>query len=537
MTDAVVVGAGPNGLVAANVLADAGWTVAVIEASDAPGGAVRSAEVTAPGFCNDLFSAFYPLAVASPIVAGLELEKWGLRWVHAPLVVTHPLRDGRVVTLSREPEVTAASLDAFAPGDGEAWLRLVARFRDLREDLVGALFRPFPPVAPAVRLLRTLGTAEALRFARFATMPLRRWSEETFNGVGAGALLAGNALHTDLGPDSAGAAVFGWLLCMLGQTDGFPVPVGGAQAFTDALVARLTEKGGRVVCRQPVREVVVRDGRAVAVRTPDGTEYVASRAVLAAVDAPQLFGAMLAPEHLPARLLDDLRRFQWDNGTVKVDWALGEPVPWADDRSSMAGTVHLGGDLDALTRYTSQLAVGAVPDEPYIVFGQMTTADPSRSPAGTEAAWGYTHVPQRVRYDAGGAGITGTWDEREVQAVVERLEAQVERFAPGFRDRILGRYVNGPLGLEQADRNLFRGALNGGTAGIHQQLIWRPVAGLGRAETPVDRLYLASASAHPGGGVHGGPGAIAARTALRDAGVLGPVRRGIRHAAHRAVYR
>ncbi|HET7312625.1 MAG TPA: NAD(P)/FAD-dependent oxidoreductase [Mycobacteriales bacterium] len=537
MTDAVVVGAGPNGLVAANILVDAGWSVVVLEAGDRPGGAVRSAEVTAPGFVNDLFSAFYPLAAASSEIAALDLAQWGLSWAHAPLVVAHPLRDGRVVTLSREIEVTAASLDAFAPGDGDAWRAIVAQFERIRDDLVVALFRPFPPVAPAVRLLRTLGTADALRFARFATMPLRRWSEENFNGAGATALLAGNALHTDLGPDSSGAAIFGWLLCMLGQTGGYPVPVGGAQALTDALVSRLLARGGRLECDRPVDEVIVRSGRAVGVRSTDGTEYVADRAVLAAVDAPQLFGAMVAPEHLPARMLDDLRRFQWDNGTVKVDWALSGPVPWADDRSALAGTVHLGGDADALTRYTSQLAVGAVPDEPYIVFGQMTTSDPTRSPAGTEAAWGYTHVPQTVRYDAGGSGITGRWDEREVQAVVDRLEAQVERFAPGFRNRIVGRFVNGPLGLQQADRNLFRGALNGGSAAIHQQLVWRPVPGLGRSETPVDRLYLASASAHPGGGVHGGPGGIAARTALRNAGLLGPARRGIVRGAHRAIYR
>src|SRR4051794_99026 len=283
MTDAVVVGAGPNGLVAANVLADAGWSVVVVEGADQPGGAVRSAEVTAPGFCNDLFSAFYPLAAASPFMGALDLGRWGLRWAHAPLVVTHPVGDGRVVTLSRDIDVTAASLDAFAPGDGAAWRGLVAQFEQIRDDLLAALFRPFPPLAPALRLLRELGVGDALRFARFATMPLRRWSEETFNGVGAASLLAGNALHTDLGPDSAGAAVFGWLLCMLGQTDGFPVPVGGAQALTDALVTRLHAIGGKVVCGQAAREVVVRGGRAVAVRTVDGTEYAAQRAVLAAV--------------------------------------------------------------------------------------------------------------------------------------------------------------------------------------------------------------------------------------------------------------
>ena len=537
MTDAIVIGAGPNGLVSANVLADAGWSVTVLEAADTPGGAVKSAEVTAPGFVTDLYSAFYPLAMASRPIASLHLAEFGLQWAHAPLVVTHPTDDGRAVTLSRDLDTTAASLDSYAPGDGDSYRALVAQFERIREPLLDALFRAFPPVAPGVRLLRALGTAEALRFARFATMPLRRWSEEVFNGRGAAALLAGNALHTDLGPDSAGAAVFGWLLVMLGQTYGFPVPVGGAGALTDALVARLRSRGGRLECGRPVHEVVVREGRAVGVRTADGADLVATRAVLAAVDAPQLFGALVAPEHLPGRLLDDLRRFQWDNATLKVDWALSGPVPWADGVSGGAGTVHLGGDLSGLTRYTSQLAVGAVPDRPYIVFGQMTTTDPTRSPAGTESAWGYTHVPQVVRADAGDDGITGKWDDREVAAAVERLEAQVERYAPGFRDLVVARHVAGPLDLEAANRSLFRGALNGGTAAIHQQLIWRPVTGLGRPETPVRGLYLASMSAHPGGGVHGGPGTIAARTALRDAGVIGPLRRAATRAAHRAVYR
>jgi phytoene dehydrogenase-like protein len=233
---------------------------------------------------------------------------------------------------------------------------------------------------------------------------------------------------------------------------------------------------------------------------------------------------------------DDLLRFQWDNATLKVDWALSTPVPWQDPECGLAGTVHLGGPVDELTHYTNALAVGAVPARPYIVFGQMTASDATRSPAGTESAWGYTHVPQRVRADAGGDGITGRWDDREVQAMVDRMEAEVERHAPGFRSRIVGRHVFGPLGLQAANPNLVRGALNGGTAAIHQQLVFRPVPGLGRAEMPVRGLYLASASAHPGGGVHGAPGAIAAKTALRDAGLTGPLRRAATRAGFRAVY-
>ena len=536
MTDAVVIGAGPNGLVAANFLADAGWSVLVLEAADVPGGAVRSAEVTAPGYVNDLFSAFYPLAVASPFIAGLQLDRWGLRWTQAPTVVAHPTDDGRSALLHRDPAATAAVLDGYAPGDGEAWLRLVDRFTTIREPLIDALFRPFPPVAPGVRLLRELGSAEALRFARFAVQPLRRWADESFQGVGAASLMAGNALHTDLGPESAGSAAFGWLLAMLAQTVGFPVPVGGAGQLTEALVARLRARGGELVCGAPVERVVVRDGRAVGVRTVSGDGHPAAKAVMAAIDAPALLTALVGEEHLPPRMREDLRRFQWDNATLKVDWALSAPIPWKDPECGLAGTVHLGGPVDALGDYASALATGTVPARPYVVLGQMTTADASRSPAGTEAAWGYTHLPQRVRGDAGGDGLTGRWDDREVQAVVDRIEAEVERHAPGFRDRVVARHVLGPLGLQAADRSLIRGALNGGTAAIHQQLIWRPVPGLGRPELPVQRLYLASASAHPGGGVHGGPGGIAARVALRDAGVLGPLRRTAIRAAFRRVY-
>jgi phytoene dehydrogenase-like protein len=525
--DAVVIGAGPNGLVAANRLADAGWSVVVVEAADRPGGAVKTADVTAPGFHNDLFSAFYPMAAVSPVIKALELEQYGLRWSHAPTVVAHPTGDGRVATLSRDRAITAASLDRYHPGDGDAWIGMLSEFERIRDPLIDVLFRPFVSTVAAARLARVLGAGGLLRFARFVTLPLRRWSEEEFGGAGAGALAAGNALHSDLGPESAGSAVFGWLLCMIGQVEGFPVPVGGAGALSDAMVARARSKGVDIVCGSAVTEVIVRQQHAAGVRTEDGAEIAADRAVIAAVDAPQLFGSLVAAQHLPTRFLQDLQRFQWDNATLKVDWALDAPIPWSLDDCVGAGTLHLGGDLDALSRYSSQLAVGEVPAEPYAVVGQMTTSDPTRSPPGTESAWAYTHLPQRVRGDAGPDGVTGCWDEREVEIVVGRLEQQMERHAPGFASRVVGRHVLGPWDLQRADRNLWHGAVNGGSAAIHQQLFFRPTPGLGRPETPVRGLYLGSASAHPGGAVHGGCGANAATTALRDSGVLGPLRAGV----------
>jgi len=520
MTDAVVIGSGPNGLVAAILLADAGWDVLLLEAQSEPGGAVRSAEVTVPGFVSDLYSAFYPLGMASPVMSRLGLDQHGLRWTHAPKVLAHPLPDGRAAVLSRDLDLTAANLDSFHPGDGDAWRRLYAEWDRLREPLLAALFTPFPPVRAGVRLTRTLGLSGALRFARFGTLSVRRLAQENFAGEAPGLLLAGNAIHTDLAPESAASGIFGWLLAMLGQTVGFPVPVGGAGQLTAALVSRLQAAGARLECNARVERVLVRDGRAVGVRTTDGREYTARRAVLADVDAPSLYRHLVGREHLPALLLADLERFQWDNATVKVDWALSRPIPWTAEGARGAGTVHVGGELDNLSRYCHALDLQLIPAQPFVILGQMTTADPTRSPAGTESAWGYTHVPWRVRGDVGGE-LSGDWSAAvERERFLDRLESQVESFAPGFRDCLLARHVQFPGEMEAHDGNLVGGAINGGTAGLHQQLIFRPVPGLGRPETPVTGLYLASSSAHPGGGVHGGCGANAARAALH-AGVGG----------------
>ncbi|MFI5992271.1 phytoene desaturase family protein [Streptomyces sp. NPDC051362] len=514
MLDAVVVGAGPNGLVAANLLADAGWSVEVLEAQSRPGGAVRSDRGVHPDYVSDMFSAFYPLAAASPVIRDMHLHAEGLRWAHAPSALAHPLPDGRCAVLERSTEATAKGLDAFAEGDGAAWTRMCGTWDRISTQLLDALFTPFPPLRAGAGLARRLRGPAGLPLVRSLALPARRLGEEEFRGEAGRLLLAGNALHADLAPEAAGSGGFGWLLCMLGQQYGFPVPVGGAGSLSAALVRRLERRGGIVRCGRPVREIVVRGGRAVGVRTESGEAIPVGRAVLADVSAPDLYGGLVDERHLPRRLLDSMRRFQWDFATFKIDWALSGPIPWNAAAAAGAGTVHLSDGVDEMTRFAAQLAAGRVPDRPFTLLGQMTTADVSRSPLGTESAWAYTHVPQTVVGDAGADGITGAWDEREQEAMADRVERQVERYAPGFRSLVRARRILAPPTLQAMDANLHGGAINGGTANLHQQLVFRPVPGTGRPETPVRGLYLASASAHPGGGVHGACGANAARAAL-----------------------
>jgi phytoene dehydrogenase-like protein len=292
------------------------------------------------------------------------------------------------------------------------------------------------------------------------------------------------------------------------------VPEGGAGRLTDALVARLRSRGGRIVCGERVERIVVRGGRAVGVVIQGGGSVPARHGVLADVGAPQLYAELLAPGDVPARVTRQLRRFQYDNSTIKVDWALSAPVPWTSEAARRAGTVHVGESLDRLSETTGQLERQMIPRRPYLVFGQYALFDSTRAPGGHDTAWAYTHVPQFPRGDVRGE-LRGVWDARELEAYAERIEDEVERLAPGFRGLILARSILGPREFEAMNRNLVGGALNGGTAKFHQQLVFRPFVGLGRPETPVKGLLLASASAHPGGGVHGAPGAIAARALLR----------------------
>ncbi|HET8615522.1 MAG TPA: NAD(P)/FAD-dependent oxidoreductase [Actinomycetales bacterium] len=542
--DAVVVGGGHHGLVAAAVLADAGWDVVLLEAEDEVGGAVRSREHD--GFVVDRFSAFYPLGAGSPVLQALELEQHGLRWSRAPSVVAHPLGpdDDAGSVLHADPAETAAALDRDHAGDGETWWELVQQWQRLRGPLLDALFTAWPPVRAGARLARAVGATDLLRFARFLALPAQRMGQELFGGDRGRVLLAGNALHADAPLVAPVSGTFGWLLLMLGQDVGFPVPVGGSGQLTAALRSRAESAGARVLTGERVTSVVAPQGRALGVVTAGGRRVRARRAVLADVAAPTLYRDLLPGSAVPARLLDDLDHFEWDLPTVKVNYSLTGRVPWRAAGSHGAGTVHLGADLDdddrpqsgldGLLHWETDLARGRVPRHPFMIVGQMTTADPTRSPAGTESLWAYTHLPRPEAVRSAGGDQP---EPAQVAELVENLESTIERHAPGFGALVRDRSVQGPRDLEGADGNLVHGAVNGGTAQLQQQLVFRPVPGLGGPRTVVDRLYLASAGAHPSGGVHGGCGYLAARAALRDAAPFGVLRRATSSALLDLVYR
>lgn len=516
--DAVVIGAGPNGLVATCLLARAGWDVVLLEANSRLGGAVASVEHT-PGYVSDLYSAFYPLAAVSPVIRSLDLGSYGLRWRRSERVLAHLPQPGSdtAAILHADPEATAAALDAEAPGDGATWLRLVEEWRMVRDPLLQALFTPFPPVAGTVRMLARLGTPQALRLARRLLLPVERLGTELFHGRFAPLLMTGSAMHADVPADAPGSGAFGWILTMLGQDVGFPVPEGGAGSLTAALARRARTEGAGIYAPARVTQIVVGNGRALGVRIEGGRRIRARRAVLADVAAPTLYKELLPAHQVPARLLDEINRcFEWDLPTVKVNWALREPVPWQARDAASAGTVHLGCDLPGTRAWSGAIGsrsgaigswsclIGGEQHTPHLfqIVGQMATADPSRAPEGAESLWAYSHLPR---------GVTSPDLAAEL---ARRMEAEIEAHAPGFGGLVVDRWDQLPGDLAAGDANLVNGTVHGGTAQLFQQLVFRPTPGLGRPETPIEGLYLAGAAIPPGGGVHGGCGAAAARSAL-----------------------
>ncbi len=499
MVDAIVIGSGPNGLMGAITLARQGWSVLVLEAKDRPGGALYSVENTLPGFVHDVGGAFFPFAKASPAFRELRLEETDLQFVAGKYESAHPAPDGTCAAISRD---IALSRAAFGE-DGDAWAKFQNWANAMGDRLPEALLAPLVNFRTAFRLgikniigmgLAAMGTASGYARWNFRTEAARR-------------VIPALSLHVDLGPSDFTGGALGLVLALLAAKDGFLIPVGGAKAITEALLTRLSEAGAKVQYGSRVDEILVRGKRAVGVRISSGDEIPVKHAVLADVGPPALFLRLLDKKLAPYWLQKAIGRFRYGWGTFKMDWALSGPVPWTSPEAREAAVVHTGDSLQDLKEFTKEVRSGNLPSNPYLVIGQQSVLDPTRAPDGQHTLWAYSRVPNTM---------PSGWDQHK-ELLADRIDQRIEQLAPGFRELILARAIHAPTDLEAMDENLVGGDLGGGSAQIDQQLFLRPTFPYFRHRTHVRGVYLASASAHPGAGVHGACGRNAAMMALADA--------------------
>jgi phytoene dehydrogenase-like protein len=491
-----VIGAGHHGLVAALRLARH-CEVVVLEASDRPGGGVRTDELTLPGFSHDTCAGFFPLSAASPVFRELEL---GIEWVNPPLAMVHLLdADGTDIALHRDPRLTAQSLEACAAGAGRSWEALVQTLWPHRERMFRTALAGLPPLWATAKLLAGL-RAQALELAPLAVASSATIGHQLFGDPRAAAWLAASGAHADLSPQAPGSGVFALGLNFLGHAVGWPFPRGGAAALTEALVTRLREHGGELRTGAGVEAIELKGSRVAAVHLRNGEHLAADRVVCTISPGP--FLELLAAGALPARVERRLRRWRYGLGTAKLDLALSGPVPWPSENARQSGVVHLGGSLDEVTSSLVQAGLGRFPEPPALVVGQQSLHDPTRAPAGQHTLYAYARVPQRPQ-------LTDA-------EIADRIERQIERFAPGFRKLVLARSVRSPAKIEEGNQSMRGGDLASGSCELDQQLVFRPAPALCRGRTPVDGLYVAGAWVHPGPGVHGVSGQTAAHALLRD---------------------
>jgi phytoene dehydrogenase-like protein len=464
--EVIVVGSGPNGLSAAITMAQAGYSVLVLEADQTVGGGLRTAELTLPGFRHDVCSSIHPLARASPFLRRLPLEQHGVEWIQPPVPLAHPLDDCRVVALQRSLVETAAALGV----DGDAYQDVLAPALDAWRGVVDRLLRP-------LRLGRySLAT---LRFGAAAIRSAESFSRR-FRTDDAKALLAGLAGHSVMPLERAASASAGLLLSLLAHAVGWPFPRGGARSLADAMVAILRSLGGCVETGHRVRSL---------------DDLPPARAILLDLTPAQI--VRIAGGHLPGFYRRQLETFRYGPGVCKLDLALDGPVPWSNELCRRAATVHVGGSYAEIADAEARVWRGEHAERPFVLVAQTSLFDDTRAPAGRHTLWAYCHVPNRSTVD-----------------MSARIEAQIERFAPGFRDRILARHLLGPAELERRNENLVGGDINGGAQTL-RRLVARPALRLHPHATPVAGLYVCSASTPPGGGVHGMCGHLAALAALQ----------------------
>jgi phytoene dehydrogenase-like protein len=465
--DTVVVGAGPNGLSAAIVLARAGLNVLVLEAHETIGGGARTAELTLPGFQHDVCSAIHPMGVVSPFFQTLPLAEHGLVWLESPYAITHPLDDGTAAVLELSLEKTAARLG----DDGDAYQRLMEPFASNASALFAEILRP-------IRLL----PRHPLLLARFGLDGLRSALSlaKRFRGDAARALFGGCAAHSFLPLDSAGSASFGLVLAVAGHAVGWPCAKGGSVAIINALASYFRSLGGTIRASTPVRSM---------------GDVPPSRAVLFDVTPRQL--AAIAGDELPPSYVKRLRRFRYGPGVFKVDWALDGPIPWRAEECRRSATVHVGGTIEEIANHEAAIWRGRSTDRPFVLVAQQSLFDDSRAPAGKQTGWAYCHVPHGSTED-----------------MTEAIEGQIERFAPGFRQRILARHTRNTAAYEAYNANVVGGDIGGG-ANTLRQVVARPFLRRDPYSTPNERIYIASSSTPPGGGVHGMCGYWAAQSALK----------------------
>ena len=496
--DAIVIGAGPNGLTAAVTLARAGRSVLVVEGSPTIGGAAQTAELTLPGFQHDVFSAVHPAGIASPVFEELGLERHGLRWIQPEIAMVHPLPGGRGAALAQDLDHTVRSLDELGAGDGQRWQEFVAPYLEHFEALRATMLAGFPPLAGR-RLLPAFKLDGTLEFVRLLLMSAQDLAGEVLHGDGA-AWLYGSSLHGDAPLDGAGSAIAGVWLNVLGHAVGWPSPQGGAGAITGALASCLQEHGGETRVNAPAVRVLTQGRRVKGVELADG-DKLAARTVITTTTPHGLVA--LAADALGDAYLRRAVRFRYGPQTMKFDWALDGPIPWENEDARRAGTVHVGGTPAELRSALHDVRGGRLPDQPFLLSGQQSIADPTRAPAGQHTAWAYTHTPPGVNW------------ARERAQFADAVELQIERFAPGFRDRVLARRIMAPGDLQARNPSLPGGDVGHGSYAM-DQLIFRPVPSLNPYATPVRGLFIGGASTFPGGAVHGVNGHAAARAALRE---------------------